>query len=127
MEADDSTLSINSRILQWMESISTSSSINQSSSLTSSANSINIETNLKYICSENVNLEQILNNSLKGRTVQAEFRKNGLLSAKNQKDLVHCIADYFIFNKRKMSYKEMDIISSKIVELFPTEKKVFIY
>lgn len=121
---DKETISTNtsSRILEWLEKISdelTRSTNSRSCSPTPTTALMSTASSFKA-----TDIANILNVTVKGQLVLSFFERKGYLDGQHQKDLTHCIVDYFIANKKRMSYSDMSAIAKGISEKFPTEKEV---
>ncbi|XP_054090937.1 uncharacterized protein LOC128922845 [Zeugodacus cucurbitae] len=76
---------------------------------------------------KNFNLRELLKTSVNGQLALSYQEKHGYLDSRNQKNLTHCIVDYYIGLGRKMQYSDMREWADEIVAVFPKEKKEFYF
>ncbi|XP_075147169.1 uncharacterized protein LOC142221346 isoform X2 [Haematobia irritans] len=117
---DQDTLSVNSRILNWLEKLSQDVSISKSRECTP-CQSASSENSTSY------NLVELLKKTVKGQLVLTYQEKNGCLDSRNQTSLTHCIVDNYIASGRKMQYSEMRRWANEISKVFPKETPEFYF
>lgn len=117
MTCDDETISTasNSRIMEWLEKISSEISSQHSSRSNTPDNNNSLEQK---------NLDALLKSSIRGKIVIDHYATFDNLNNKKQNELVHIIIDNFLVQRKKMSYNDMNQWANAIEQYFPNEKSV---
>ncbi|XP_065367870.1 uncharacterized protein LOC135960494 [Calliphora vicina] len=68
-----------------------------------------------------LNLEELLDESLFGPVMKAFYQKNGYLERKHRDELIQSVVDYVITNEIKLHSSDFNKIVDMIISIFPSE------